>query len=102
VRPRFERDILMPGYSGSPTDTVAVDAFLTAKNPLGGDIVALLQRHPDPAFFDTPGSAAVPLPNRARRSVCVTGNAGAGQRAVRSGERRGGLPAQHLEYSPSL
>jgi len=62
VRPRFDADILMPGYSGSPTDTVAVDAFLTAKNPLGGDIVALLATNPGSGFFDTPGSAAVPLP----------------------------------------
>jgi hypothetical protein len=62
VRPRFDADILMPGYSGAANDTVAVDAFLTAKNPLGGDIVALFASNVGSGFFDTPGSALVQLP----------------------------------------
>ena len=62
VRPRFNADILMPGYAGAANDTVAVDAFLTAANPLGGEVVALFAANAGSGYFDTPGSAAVPLP----------------------------------------
>jgi hypothetical protein len=62
VRPRFNADILMPGYAGAANDTVAVDAFLTGANPLGGEVVALFAANAGSGYFDTPGSAAVPLP----------------------------------------
>jgi hypothetical protein len=39
-----------------------VDAFLTAKNPLGGDVVVAPNALAGSGFFDTPGSAAVVLP----------------------------------------
>jgi len=53
----------MPGYSGGPIDTVAVDAFETAKNPLGGEVVVQLNLvNAGSGYFDTPGSLAVLLP----------------------------------------
>jgi VCBS repeat-containing protein len=59
---RFDADILMPGYSGAANGTAAVDAFETGKNPLAGDIVVLFAANAGSGFFDTPGSAPVPLP----------------------------------------
>ena len=59
---QFDADILMPGYVGAANDTVAVDAFVTAKNPAAGDIIALFAANAGSGFFDTPGSAPVPLP----------------------------------------
>ena len=59
---RFDADILMPGYSGAANNTAAVDAFETGKSPGAGDIVVLFAANPGSGFFDTPGSAPVPLP----------------------------------------
>ena len=62
VRTRFNADILMPGYGGAPADGVAADAFITADNPLGGEVIVQPNALAGSGFFDTPGSAAVPLP----------------------------------------
>ncbi len=62
MRARFDADILMPGYGGAANDTVAVDAFMTGKNPLGGEIVVLFSANAGSGYFDTPASAPVPLP----------------------------------------
>jgi VCBS repeat-containing protein len=62
VRTRFNADILMPGYAGAANDAVAADAFITADNPLGGEVVIAANALAGSGFFDTPGSAAVPLP----------------------------------------
>ncbi|TFI58325.1 tandem-95 repeat protein [Sphingomonas parva] len=62
VRTFGASDILMPGYSGGASDTVAVDAFLTGKNPDGGDVSVVWSLDPGSFFLDTPGSVPVPLP----------------------------------------
>ncbi|HEX8640668.1 MAG TPA: Ig-like domain-containing protein [Allosphingosinicella sp.] len=62
VRTRFNADILLPGYGGAAADGVAVDAFLTGKNPLGGEVIVAPNALAGSGFFDTPGSAAVLLP----------------------------------------
>lgn len=40
----------------------AVDAFKMGKDPLAGDIVVLFAANACTGFFDTPGSAPLPLP----------------------------------------
>ena len=62
IQTRFGADIFMPGYSGATNDAVAVDAFLTADNPLMGEIQIVAQAVTGSGFFDTPGGAPVPLP----------------------------------------
>ena len=62
VRTRFNADILMPGYVGAANDAVAADAFITADNPLGGEVTVAANALAGSGFFDTPGSAPVPLP----------------------------------------
>ncbi|WP_166041349.1 Ig-like domain-containing protein [Sphingosinicella sp. YJ22] len=62
IQTRFGADIFMPGYAGATNDAVAVDAFLTADNPLIGEVQILAQAVVGSGFFDTPGSVPVPLP----------------------------------------
>ncbi|HEY0324612.1 MAG TPA: VCBS domain-containing protein, partial [Allosphingosinicella sp.] len=62
VHTRFNADIFLQGYGGATNDAVAVDAFLTADNPLIGEIQVLAQANVGSGFFGTPGGAPVPLP----------------------------------------
>ncbi len=62
VRTRFNADILMPNYAGGASDAVAADAFITANNPLGGEGAVAANALAGSGFFDTSGSAPVPLP----------------------------------------
>jgi VCBS repeat-containing protein len=63
LRATRSADILMPGYSGGPADTAAVDAFMTGKNPLGGEILVQAPLlNAGSGYFDTPGSTPVLLP----------------------------------------
>lgn len=62
VQTRFDADIFMPGYGGATNDAAAADAFLTAANPLIGEVQIVAQAVLGSGFFDTPGGAPVPLP----------------------------------------
>jgi hypothetical protein len=62
LRQRFAADILMPGYTGTATDTVAVQNYVLARNTTSASSAIAGYQGPGGGFFNTAGGGPCPQP----------------------------------------